>query len=57
MDQLLNFDEIIAPWIKQFDKRYNRHYYFNPKTNESIWELPNEVQQKIKDEKELIKKK
>ena len=27
-------------WIKSFSKRFNKHYYFNSQTNESIWENP-----------------
>jgi hypothetical protein len=42
---------------KHFDTTYNREYYFDPKTQESLWELPegSEIIDKTS-RKEIIKK-
>ena len=34
---------------KHFDPTYNAHYYFNPATGESVWELPQGAQVTVVD--------
>ena len=29
-----------SPWVEYFDSRYNRPYFFNPQTQETVWERP-----------------
>ena len=38
---------LIDPWQVYYDETWNRHYYFNPLNNSSVWELPEEIQLKV----------
>ncbi|KAM3147266.1 hypothetical protein pb186bvf_000517 [Paramecium bursaria] len=49
---VVNTDEIknlIKPWEVNYDQTWKKNYYFNPITNESLWELPLDVVKKIQD--------
>ena len=63
----MDYDEyykLIHPWQVCYDDAWQRSYYFNPLSNESVWELPEETQisvekyyaEKFKKEGELKKK-
>lgn len=41
-------EALIEPWQIGFDEKYQKNYYYNPLTEESVWELPPELQQRIK---------
>ena len=41
------YSRIIYPWQAYFDEKWQKNYYFNPFTNESVWDLPLEIQSKI----------
>lgn len=46
----MNTDDIknlIKPWEVNYDQTWKKNYYFNPITNESLWELPLDVVKKI----------
>lgn len=63
----MDYDEyykLIHPWQVCYDDTWQRSYYFNPLSNESVWELPEETQnsvekyyaEKFKKEGEIKKK-
>ena len=37
---LLN--KLIYPYTSNFDEEYQKYYYYNTKTKESVWKLPEE---------------
>lgn len=41
------FAAVIHPWKVFFDQKWNRDFFHNPLTNESVWELPEDVQQRV----------
>ena len=41
--------KIIHPWQIFFDEEWKRNFYFNSNTQESLWELPSEINQKIQE--------
>ena len=63
MDQN-EYYKLIHPWQVYYDETWQRSYYFNPINNESVWELPEDLQNfvedyyatKLKKEKELLQK-
>ena len=45
------FDELLKEWKKHFSKSRQRDYYFNARTNESVWtydEVKESVRQELK---------
>ncbi|KAL4472228.1 hypothetical protein ABPG72_013861 [Tetrahymena utriculariae] len=47
MDQKV-FQELIKPFEQHFNEAYNRYFYYNPITSQSLWELPSEILEKLK---------
>ncbi len=43
------FDELFKEWKKHFSKSRQRDYYFNARTNESVWTL-DEVKESVRQE-------
>ena len=43
------FFELIEPFTIHFDDHWNRYYYYNSEKEESVWELPIEIQEKLKE--------
>lgn len=41
--------KLVYPWTVQFDKTWDKNYYFNGLTNESVWELPPDIIAKVQD--------
>lgn len=39
--------ETIYPWVVQYDKTYEREFFYNPITQESEWALPEAIQIKV----------
>ena len=38
---------LIQPWQVHYDETWKRHFYFNPLSATSVWELPEEIQLKV----------
>lgn len=38
---------MIYPWQQHLDAKWNKYYYFNAFTNESVWELPEAIKQRV----------
>ena len=41
------YDRLISPWRQEISSSNNRFYFYNPETDESVWELPANVQEKV----------
>jgi Torus domain/WW domain/RNA recognition motif. (a.k.a. RRM, RBD, or RNP domain) len=46
-DELNEYHKLIYPWQQHVAPGYNKYYYFNPLTSESVWELPEGLQVKV----------
>lgn len=42
-EELNEYHKLIYPWQQHLDPTWNKYYYFNVFTNESIWELPEAI--------------
>jgi len=42
-EELNEYHKIIYPWQQHVAPGFNKYYYFNPFTNESVWELPESI--------------
>ena len=38
-EQLSDYHKVIYPWQQHTSPEFNKYYYFNPLTQESLWEL------------------
>ncbi|XP_012553626.1 transcriptional protein SWT1 isoform X1 [Hydra vulgaris] len=48
-EEELDEEEPLPPgWIKSFSRKFNKHYYFNNQTNESVWEHPSKNNNEVK---------
>ncbi|KAL4477410.1 hypothetical protein ABPG74_002560 [Tetrahymena malaccensis] len=54
MDQKV-FQELIKPFEQHFNEAYNRYFYYNPITSQSLWELPSEILEKLKIYEQIYK--
>ena len=46
-EELSEYHKLIYPWQQHVAPGYNKYYFFNPLTNESVWELPEGLQAKV----------
>lgn len=46
-EELNEYHKMIYPWQQHIAPGYNKYYFFNPLTNESVWELPEGLQAKV----------
>ena len=46
-DELNEYHKLIYPWQQHTAPSYNKYFYFNPFTSESVWELPDEIKNKV----------
>lgn len=43
-EELNEYHKLIYPWQQHVAPNFNKYFYFNPFTNESVWELPSDIQ-------------
>ena len=46
-EELNDYHKLIYPWQQHLDPKWNKYFFFNPFTNESVWELPKAIQSKV----------
>lgn len=46
-EQLDPFHQLIYPWQQFYDQNTERNFYFNPFTQESVWELEKSIKEKV----------
>jgi len=44
-----DYAKLIAPWQAFYDETYKRNYFYNTETQESVWALPQEVNDRIQE--------
>ena len=45
-DMLNEYHKLIYPWQQHISPEFQKYYYYNPFTNESVWELPIDIKGK-----------
>jgi len=48
--------ELILPYTVHFDEQWKRFFFYNTLNHDSVWELPTDIQEKIKNYYEEMKK-
>ena len=46
-EELNDYHKLIYPWQQHYDENWSKYFYYNPFTGESVWELPQEIQNSV----------